>query len=60
MPETTLLPILYATVTAVFFGAQGVLTMRSLAYLDPQTSLYMLEILRLLQLLRTQALEYHP
>jgi drug/metabolite transporter (DMT)-like permease len=38
MPEITVLPIFYATMTAAFFGAQGVLTMRSLTYLDPQTS----------------------
>jgi drug/metabolite transporter (DMT)-like permease len=38
MPEVTLVPILYATITATFFGAQVVLTMRSLRYVDPQTS----------------------
>jgi len=32
-----LLPILYATVTAACFGGQLVLTMRSFAYVDPQT-----------------------
>ena len=32
-----LVPILYATVTAACFGAQLVLTMRSFAYVDPQT-----------------------
>ncbi len=38
MPEVTLVPIFYATITATFFGAQVVLTMRSLRYVDPQTS----------------------
>jgi uncharacterized membrane protein len=32
-----LIPILYATVTAACFGGQLVLTMRSFAYVDPQT-----------------------
>lgn len=32
-----LVPILYATVTAACFGGQLVLTMRSFAYVDPQT-----------------------
>ena len=38
MPETSLISILYATMTAAFFGGQVVLTMRSLDFLDPQTS----------------------
>ena len=38
MPETNLVSILYATMTAAFFGGQVVLTMRSLDYVDPQTS----------------------
>jgi drug/metabolite transporter (DMT)-like permease len=38
MPETSLISILYATMTAAFFGGQVVLTMRSLNYVDPQTS----------------------
>jgi drug/metabolite transporter (DMT)-like permease len=38
MPETSLISILYATMTAAFFGGQVVLTMRSLSYVDPQTS----------------------
>lgn len=38
MPETNLISILYATMTAAFFGGQVVLTMRSLSYVDPQTS----------------------
>jgi drug/metabolite transporter (DMT)-like permease len=38
MPETSLVSILYATMTAAFFGGQVVLTMRSLNYVDPQTS----------------------
>ncbi len=38
MPEVTLLPILYATITATFFGTQVVLTMRTLRYVDPPTS----------------------
>ena len=38
MPETNLISILYATMTAAFFGGQVVLTMRSLNYVDPQTS----------------------
>lgn len=31
-------PILYAMLAAAFFGGQGVLTMRSFAYVDPQVS----------------------
>ena len=38
MPELVV-PILYATMASAFFGGQGVLTMRSFAYVDPQTSL---------------------
>jgi drug/metabolite transporter (DMT)-like permease len=38
MPETSLISILYATMTAAFFGGQVVLTMRSLNFVDPQTS----------------------
>jgi drug/metabolite transporter (DMT)-like permease len=38
MPETSLISILYATTTAAFFGGQVVLTMRSLNFVDPQTS----------------------
>jgi len=36
--EAATLPILYALMTAVLFGGQAVLTMRSLAHVDPQTS----------------------
>jgi drug/metabolite transporter (DMT)-like permease len=36
MPEV-FIPILYATMAALFFGGQVVLTMRSFAYVDPQT-----------------------
>jgi len=36
MPEM-LIPILYAIMAAAFFGAQVVLTLRSFAYVDPQT-----------------------
>jgi drug/metabolite transporter (DMT)-like permease len=38
MLETSVASILYATMAAAFFGAQVVLTMRSLTYVDPQTS----------------------
>lgn len=38
MPETGLVSILYATMTAAFFGGQVVLTVRSLSYVDPQSS----------------------
>jgi drug/metabolite transporter (DMT)-like permease len=38
MPETSVASILYATMASAFFGAQVVLTMRSLNYVDPQTS----------------------
>lgn len=37
MPET-LVPVLYATMAAVCFGGQVVLTMRSFAHVEPQTS----------------------
>jgi drug/metabolite transporter (DMT)-like permease len=37
VPET-LVPILYAIVTAACFGGQLVMTIRSFAYVDPQTS----------------------
>jgi drug/metabolite transporter (DMT)-like permease len=37
MPET-LVPVLYATIAAVCFGGQVVLTMRSFAHVEPQTS----------------------
>jgi len=36
--EAATLPILYALMAAVLFGGQGILTMRSLAHVDPQTS----------------------
>ena len=38
MSETILVPIIYALVASAMFGAQGVLTMRSLKFVDPQTS----------------------
>ncbi len=38
MSDASLISILYATMTAAFFGGQVVLTMRSLNYVDPQTS----------------------
>jgi len=36
--EAAMLPILYALMAAVLFGGQAILTMRSLAHVDPQTS----------------------
>jgi len=36
--DETLLPILYATLAALCFGGQVVVTMRSFAHVDPQTS----------------------
>jgi uncharacterized membrane protein len=38
MPETLLVPILYSLTAAALFGAQGVLTMRSLSFMDSQSS----------------------
>lgn len=38
MHDIILVPILFAIMAATFFGAQVVLTMRSLSYVDPQTS----------------------
>ena len=38
MPDTIMVPILYALVASALFGGQGVLTMRSLSTMDSQSS----------------------